>query len=500
MSLTWPDFLLLLPLIIPAVAGLVVLVVSAFAPDDRTIGPVIAALATAGAVGALMFGPVGNGNPMLGGMLVMDGYSVFFLLVILAVLAGAVALATASWRAGDYAHGEYWALLLFAVSGMELLVTSTNLVLLFIGLEVMSISVYALVGSDRGRKRPPEAALKYFLLGAFSSAFLLFGIAFVYGATGSFELRDVFHTALSGMWGGAERAEMLLGISLMLVGFAFKTSTAPFHMWTPDAYTGAPSPVTGFMASAVKVASFAAFVRVFALALGPARGYWSDLIAVAAALTILVGNFAALKQRELKRLLAYSGIAHAGYVLVGLRAASIDPTAATPTVLFYLFAYAFTVLGSFGVVTAVERWQGKELTLEDFAGLAKRHPWISAAMTVFLLALAGVPPTAGFTAKLYVFSAAVKIGDYGLAIIGVLASAVSLYYYLRIVVFMYMREPEGEASQPSPVGEPFARLPSIYAVVFATVVIVLAAGVAPSGFVKMANTAATAASAVRAPG
>ncbi|HVO30561.1 MAG TPA: NADH-quinone oxidoreductase subunit N, partial [bacterium] len=286
------DVVALLPLLIPAVGSLLLLLVAAWDPDDRTVAPLVAILAAGGSIAALVLGPAGSGTPLLGGMLVMDGYTLFFVLLIMSLLAGAIAVGAAGWRARDYAHGEYWALLLFAACGMTLLVASTNLLLLFIGLEVMSISIYALVGSDRGRPRPPEAALKYFLLGAFSSAFLLFGIAFVYGASGSFELGQIFRTALNGTWGGAPRAELFLGISMMLVGFGFKTSTAPFHMWTPDAYSGAPSPVTGFMASAVKAASFGAFLRVFALALGPARGFWSDMIAVAAALTIVVGNFA----------------------------------------------------------------------------------------------------------------------------------------------------------------------------------------------------------------
>lgn len=494
MNVTSHDLLRLLPLLLPAIASLIVLLFAAVNPDDRTWGPLVAVAAAGASIAAIVWGPAAGGEPLLGGMLVMDRYTVFFLLLVMAMLAGAVSVATAGWRASDYAHGEFWALMLFATCGMGLLAASTNLLLIFIGVELMSISVYALVGSDRGRPRPPEAALKYFLLGAFSSAFLLFGIAFVYGATGSFELRDVFRTTSSAMY-GAPRAEMLLGISLMLVGFGFKTSTAPFHMWTPDAYTGAPSPVTAFMASAVKAASFAAFIRVFAMSLGPARGYWSDLIAVAAALTIVVGNFGAISQTELKRLLAYSGIAHAGYMLIGLRAASIDPELATPSILFYLFAYTFTTLGLFAIVSAIERWQGKEIRLADLAGLSRRHPLMAAAMTIFLLALAGVPPTSGFTAKLYVFSAAVKIGDYLLAVIGVLASAVSLYYYLRVVVFMYMREPEPGAETNTATAEPFARLPTIYAVVACAVLVVLVAGALPEGFLRFARAASASASA-----
>ena len=279
----------------------------------------------------------------------------------------------------------------------------------------------------------------------------------------------------------------------MLVGFAFKTSAAPFHMWTPDAYTGAPTTVTAFMASAVKAASFAAFVRIFAATLGPTAGFWSDLVAVAAALTVIVGNLGAVAQTELKRMLAYSGIAHAGYLLIGLRAASIDPGAATPAILYYLLAYTFTALGAFAVVVAVERWQGRELAIEDLAGLSVRHPLMAAAMAIFMLALAGIPPTAGFTAKLYVFSTAVKIGDYALAVIGVLGSAVSLWYYLRVIVVMYMREPVAE-SGPRRAGsvepEPNAVMPSVFGVVAIAVLVVMVAGIAPDWYFRVSRVAA----------
>ena len=494
------DMVRLLPLLIPAGAGLIALLIAGFKPDDRSLSPVVVALASLAAIAVMLFRiwpDARAGAPLVGGMLVMDSYALFFAFLVFAMLAGASSLAVAGYRARDFAHGEFWALLLFAATGMVLLVSARNLVLLFIGVEVMSISVYAMVGSDRRRSRPTEAAMKYFLLGAFSSAFLLFGIALLYGATGSLDLAAIGRAVAAGH-GGASRAELMLGTALLLVGFGFKTATVPFHMWAPDAYTGAPSSVTAFMASAVKAASFAAFVRVFATSLAPSAWFWSDVVAVMAAVTIVVGNLGAIAQSDLKRMLAYSSIAHAGYLLIGLRGASLDPALATPAILYYLLAYTFTSLGTFGAVVAIERWQGRELAIKDLAGTAARHPAIAAALTVFMLALAGVPPTAGFTAKLFVFGSVVRHGDYLLAVIGVLGSVVSLYYYLRVVVYLYMQEPDPDAVA-SPEAEPRASMPSVGGTVAVAAVIVLLAGIAPDWYVRLSDAAARSALGTSAP-
>ena len=483
--LTTDDLLRSLPILLPAIGALCCLLISGFRPSDRAIAPVVLAVACLSALGFIVW-QLNTPAPgrVLMNMIAIDGFSLFFASLILALVTGAAAIAIASWRSRDFAHGEFWALLLFAACGMLLLAAATNLLLVFLGVELMSLSVYALVASDRTRTRPTEAALKYFLLGSFSSAFLLFGIAFIYGATGSFDLAVIAEKLRGGLTG--QRAEMMLGTAFLLAGFCFKTAAAPFHMWAPDAYTGAPTPVTAFMASAVKAASFAAFIRIFIATLVPSAWFWSDPLAVIAGLTVVLGNAGALAQTEVKRLFAYSSIAHAGYLLIGLRAASVDPELATPAILFYLFAYGFTTLGAFGVVAAAERMMGKDLVLEDMAGFAKRHPLYAAALTIFLLALAGVPPTAGFTAKLYVFAAAVKVGDYLLAVIGVLASAVSLYYYLRVVVLMYMREPApGSSASDIP-----ARAPSLQAVVAVAAIVVLLAGVAPQAYFTSAQGAA----------
>ena len=332
-------------------------------------------------------------------------------------------------------HGEYYALLLLATSGMMLMVASVDMLPLFLGFEMMSIPIYVLAGFDRRKLRSNEAALKYFLIGSFASAILLYGVALLYGATGS--------TAFVAMRAGFDASSplALIGLALVLVGFAFKVSSVPFHQWTPDVYEGAPSAVTAFMSVAVKAAAMAALLRVLGLAIGPLDGAMVNVLWVLAALTMVVGNLMAVIQDNVKRLPAYSSIGHAGYLLVGVVAGSVDGYAA---VVFYLIAYTFMNLGAFAVVVALAQHGGDCERVESFAGLARKRPGLAALMTLFLVALAGIPPTVGFFAKFGIFLAAVKAGHVPLAVIGVLMSVVSVYYYLRIPVLMYMREP-GEA-------------------------------------------------------
>jgi NADH-quinone oxidoreductase subunit N len=299
----------------------------------------------------------------------------------------------------------------------------------------MSIAVYALVGFLRRDARSSEAALKYFLLGAFSTGFLLYGIALVYGATGTIRLGPVGAVLATGM---ASNPILLLGLGMLLIGFGFKVAAVPFHMWTPDAYEGAPTPVTAFMAVGVKVAAFAAFLRIFLVHLGPISAQWSDVLWVLAVLTMTVGNLIALVQNNIKRMLAYSAIAHAGYVILGMAAASSHQ--AGGAILYYLLGYSFTTLGAFAVVIALERHGEARDQISDFRGLARTHPGLAAAMALFMLSLAGVPPLAGFVGKFYLFSAALNAGLVWLVIIAALNSAVSVYYYTRVIVEMYARE------------------------------------------------------------
>jgi NADH-quinone oxidoreductase subunit N len=335
-------------------------------------------------------------------------------------------------------HGEFYALVLLATCGMMLMVAAIDLLAVFVGLELMSIPIYVLAGFDRRKLRSNESAMKYFLIGSFASAILLYGMALLYGAAGS--------TSLAAIRAGFDPQSplALAGMGLVVVGFAFKVSSVPFHQWTPDVYEGAPAAVTAFMSVTVKTAAFAALMRVAMLGFGPAamEGPLQDVLWVLAALTMVVGNAMAVIQDNVKRLLAYSSIAHAGYVLVGLVTGTAEGTSA---MLFYLVAYVFMNLGAFAVVVALAQRGSDCERLDAFAGLARTRPVLAALMTLFLLSLAGIPGTVGFIAKLSVLLAAVKSGHIVLSIVLVLTSVVSIYYYLRIPVLMYMREPADEA-------------------------------------------------------
>jgi NADH-quinone oxidoreductase subunit N len=332
-------------------------------------------------------------------------------------------------------HGEYYALLLLATAGMFLMVSAVDMITVFMGLELMSIPIYALAGFDRRKLRSNESGLKYFMIGAFASAILLYGMALLYGATG--------HTDFQGIRDGFDAASPLAmaGLALVLVGFAFKISSVPFHQWTPDVYEGAPTSVTAFMSVTVKASAFVILLRFLVLSLPESPERLTDLFWVLSALTMIVGNFMAVIQTNVKRLLAYSSIAHAGYVLVGFVAGTAEAHAA---VLFYLLVYVFMNLGAFGVVVALAQGGQESERIDDFAGLAHKRPALAAVMTLFLVALAGIPGTAGFMGKFYVFSAAVKSGYVNLAILGVLTSVVSVYYYMRVPVAMYMNEARDE--------------------------------------------------------
>ena len=330
-------------------------------------------------------------------------------------------------------RGEYYVLVLFALAGMMLMAIAVDLLVIFLALEVLSLAVYVLTGIRRESVQGTEASFKYFLLGAFSSAFFLYGVAFTFGVTGSTRLDRI--GAVMATQAMSLTPLHLLAVGLVLVGFAFKVSAVPFHMWTPDAYEGAPPSVTGFMSTGVKTAAFAAFVRVFLTAFEPLRSEWTVLLGAIAVATMILGTVAGLVQTNVKRMLAYSSIAHGGYVMVAIIAANDVGKGA---VLFYLLTYAVANLGAFGVVALLERTDRPNDRIQDYAGMASTHPVLALLMTMFLLSLGGFPPFAGFIAKWYVFSAAVAAGHTWLAIVGVLTSVVSVAFYLRIVVMMYM--------------------------------------------------------------
>jgi len=400
----------------------------------------IVSLLTFGIAGYSVFRVAGDKRSLFDGMFVHDPLTVFFTLLFCAVGVLAVLISWDYVKRTAINQAEYYALMLSAVLGMVIMAASNDLITIFLGLELMSLSLYVMVGFRRARLDSNEAALKYFLLGAFASGFLLYGIALLYGATGTTNLAQMgaflADTTLLG------NPLLLIGSLLVFSGFAFKVAAVPFHMWTPDAYEGAPTSVTGFMSAGAKAAGFAALLRVLLRALGPVEAQWGDLIAVTAFLTMTVGNVTALLQNNLKRMLAYSSIAHAGYILVAVAAGGPDGAASA---VFYLAVYSFMNLGAFAVLTMLGRGRDERVLVSDLAGLGFRQPLLGLAMTLFMISLGGIPPTAGFMGKIYVFSTAVKHPELmWLVIAGVLNSVVSVYYYLRITVALYMREPDGE--------------------------------------------------------
>lgn len=371
----------------------------------------------------------------------MGEYSQFFYLIFCAAAAIAVILSmTHEERRGRF-PGEYYTLILFSVVGMMAMASADDLITLIIGLETMSLCAYVLVGLNRHDRRSSEGAIKYFLLGAFASAFLLYGTTLIYGATATTRLGDI--TAFLSSHGTPPPLLLQIGATLLLVGLGFKVAAVPFHMWAPDAYQAAPTPITGFMATAVKAAGFAAVVRIFGLLFANSAFGMKELLWWIALLSMVVGNFGAVMQMNLKRMLAYSSVAHVGYLLTAIVGSSpgASPQGGTG-VLFYLVSYTLMTLGAFGVLVVVGGGEDRRETLVDMAGLGSKSPGIALAMTVFLVSLSGIPPTVGFFGKFYAFGAAVQSGYVGLAVIGVLTSVIGVFYYFRVVVFMYMKPAE----------------------------------------------------------
>ena len=435
-------YIAIVPMCCVTVFAIAAMVAATFRdPGDRMpIAPVGAIGLVAAAVASVWLWDSGASSF---GVVVADNFGVFVngILIVVGLLSLAISAPTVE-REG-LPRGEYYALMLFSVAGMMLMASSSDLLVTFLALEVLSLAVYVLTGMRRDSAVSAEAAFKYFLLGAFSSAFFLYGIAFTYGVTGTTRLERI--GSLLAAQGSSATPMQLLALGLLFVGFAFKISAVPFQMWTPDAYEGAPASVTGFMSTGVKAAAFAAFARVFLTAFGPLRNEWGAVVWVVAAATMVVCTVVGVVQSNVKRMLAYSSIAHAGYLLVALLAANDLGKGA---VLFYLLSYAVTNLGAFGVIALLDTADWPNDQVRDYAGLWNEHPALAGLMTVFLLSLGGFPPMAGFIAKWYVFSAAVRAGYYWLAILGVLTSVVSVFFYLRIVVMMYMTSTESPARFP----------------------------------------------------
>jgi NADH-quinone oxidoreductase subunit N len=470
------EILLILPQLILVIAGMAIMLMEPFTPPERKsrMGQ-ITVLATALAAYSLGFQWTPRPRSLFNGMFVADNFSVFFQWLFL-IITGVCALVSMRFNERESMNrGEYYALLLFACSGMSLMAASGDLIMTFLGIEILSIATYILAGFKRKDPRSSEASLKYFLLGSFATAFLLYGIALIYGSTGSTNYQVIRVVAGAAV---IPQSTTLAGMALLLVGFGFKIALVPFHAWVPDVYEGAPTAVTAFMAVGPKAAGFAALVRVLTEAI-PFLGFdWTLLLWVIAVLTMTLGNVVAVLQDSIKRMLAYSAIAHAGYILVGIVANSASGFGA---VLFYLVVYTVMNLGAFSIVLSLSRTGDARVNLEDYAGLGRTSPLLAAALSVFLLSLAGIPLTAGFMGKLYLFSAAIQKGYVGLAIIGVLNSLLSVFYYFRVMVVMYMSEPREPVTEPALIGAP------VLAIFAIAVFAVLWLGVYPAGILNLAT-------------
>jgi NADH-quinone oxidoreductase subunit N len=471
------DLIALLPELVLAALAMAVLLAGLATGKrrNRAVGAgAVLALAATGVALWFSAGATGPAARLFAGMFALDHFAVFFKVLFLLSSALTILLSLDYLDRNDYRPGEYHALVLFATVGMMTMASGTNLATIYVGLELMALSTYVLAGYFRREVKSHEAAAKYFVLGALSSGVLLYGLSLVYGTTGTLDLAIMANTLKSG---GAPTAT-LVGVALMACGFLFKVAAVPFHVWTPDVYEGAPTPITAFMSVGPKAAAFAMFLRVFLGGFAPLDDQWRWLVGAAAALTMVWGNIAALTQDNVKRMLAYSSIAHAGYALVGLVAGG---PGGVQSVLFYMLVYTVTNIGAFGFVVMLESRGYAGETVQDYAGLARKHPLAAFGMLLFMLSLGGIPPTAGFMGKLYLFAAAVNAGYVWLVVVAVLMSAVSLYYYFRIVLQMYLRD--GEEAQPASLVE----APWTERVIWACGLAVLVIGILPAPFLDAAR-------------
>ncbi len=474
------EFWLLIPEFFLAAVGLVLLLAGTIGRGLGNRESSIITVAGLGLTGALLL-RVHHLTPgrhlLLGGMFIIDNYSFFWKLLVLVATIVTVLLSVRFVEEARYRAAEYYALLVLASTGMLFMASGYSLLTIWIALETMALSSYILAGYFKRELRSTEAAMKYFILGAMSSGVLLYGISLLYGAAGTVQLDELSR----GLAVAASSGNRLvpLGWLLLAAGLFFKVSAVPFHIWTPDVYVGAPTPVTGYLAAASKAASFAILIRIFYEGLASQRAGWQMIVAVVAAATMIWGNVAALTQDNVKRMLAYSSIAHAGYILIGVLAVN---EIGLWSIIFYLLAYTFITLGTFGTVILLERREYAGESCADYAGLARRSPFLAAMMLIFLIALTGIPPTGGFVGKVYLFAAAVQAGWTWVAVVGVLTSAISLYYYFRIVVYMYQRD--SEATTPVPLAAP-ALVGAVAFCALATLVL----GIYPGPFIAFAKQA-----------
>jgi len=440
---------LLLPQVLLVIGGILVMLLEPFTPPARESRLArLAVLTTILAGFSLMPQWDMPSRTILNGMLLIDNFTVFFQWLFL-IIGGVCAFLSMRFNERESINrGEYYALLLFALCGMSLMAAGGDLILTFLGIEILSIATYILAGFKRNDVRSNESSLKYFLLGSFATAILLYGIALIYGGAGSTSYQTIRQLALLQ---GSIQATTLIGLTLLLVGFGFKVALVPFHSWAPDVYEGAPTPVTAFMAVGPKAAGFAALLRVLLQAFPFLVQDWSSILWLLSILTMTLGNVVAVLQTNLKRMLAYSAIAHAGYMLIGIVAATREGISA---VLFYLVIYTVMNLLAFGIILSFSRSGDRNVFLNDYAGLARKAPFPAAVLSIALISLAGIPLTGGFMGKFYLFSAAIQKDLIGLAVIGVLNSVVSVFYYFRVMIYMYMKDPAEDTPDPDEVSWP----------------------------------------------
>jgi len=465
------------PELIALTLALLILMFDLFLPKGRK--SILGYLAVAGLVVAAVqaWNMQGVNVTMFSGMFRLDGFAIFFKIVFCIAASIAILISINYLKVENIELGEYYALILFATTGMMIMASGADLISIYLGLELMALSVYVLAGFLRNMPKSNEASLKYFLLGAFSSGILLYGIATLFGVTGSTNLHEIASFIQTGVY---SRPALILGMIMVTAGFGFKVAAVPFHMWTPDVYEGAPTSVTAFMSVGPKAAAFAAFLRVFTVALPAIQSDWTIIISTLAIGSMLIGNVVAISQTNIKRMLAYSSIAHAGYAMVGFVAGGWQGVS---SVMLYLLIYTFMNLGAFGVVIMLRKDGVMGEDIQDLAGLAKKNRLAALLMLIFMFSLAGIPPTAGFIGKFYIFMSALNAGFLWLAIIGVMMSAVSAYFYLRIVMVMYMSEPKGEFSLATSFPMAIAMIVTVCAVLYF--------GMYPSGIVDFARVSAT---------
>jgi NADH-quinone oxidoreductase subunit N len=432
MNFQFPDLTPMMPELAMTAFALIVMLLDLLIKKKEVVA--LISIAGVALVSLTLFGPSGT---TFGTMFISDGYSTFFKLIFFINVILTILISIKYIAVEKVNYGEYYSLILFSTIGMMVMASAGDLIVLYLGLELMALSTYVLAGFNRHDIKSNEAALKYFLLGAFSSAFLLYGISIVYGLTGTTDLRAI--AAFISARDLADNSSLLLSVIFLTVAFGFKIAAAPFHMWAPDVYEGAPTSITAFMSVGPKAAGFAVLGRVFMIAFASVKADWAAILIPIAILTMAVGNIVALSQTNIKRMLAYSSIAHAGYALLGIITANNEGLASTMN---YLMIYAFMNIGAFAVIIMLRSEGFKGDNISDYEGLSKTHPLAAVLMLIFMFSLTGIPPTAGFIGKLYIFMSAINAGYTWLVVVAVIFSAISAYFYLRIIMYMYMRDPK----------------------------------------------------------